>query len=387
MSRKSKPLPGESDETDERSPEEELAIDKESKADDDEAFVHPPPETIVPHDAISKGGTSHFDFVVAKQFNDDRRLDAYVVARLSRIEQVSRAEVQRWILNFWLTLNGKKAKASHRVRQGDHIVIDLPDELDKKPEPQEIPLEILFEDDHLVVLNKQANLIVHPGRGKENWSGTLTNGLQYHFDRLSTAGGIARPGIIHRLDRDTTGVIVVAKDDYSHKMVALQFERRQVSKEYLAICYGVIDRDRDHIIKPIGPHPAIREKMAIREDPAIGRPANTFFEVMERFDGYTMVHLKPMTGRTHQIRVHLTHIGAPIVADKPYAGRTALRLSELVEGILPEHDQVLIERQALHAHRLKFRHPHTQLEIDITAPLPADMQRTLDALQKYRRKK
>lgn len=355
--------------------------DEDAAADDDVGF-----------ERIADGGGhareppagEHLEIVVARQFADDRRLDAYIVARLSRIEQVSRAEVQRWILHGWLKLDGKKAKASHRVRQGDRITIDLPQSLEKKAEPQDIPLDILYEDDCIVVLNKQANLIVHPGRGKENWSGTLTNALQFHFDRLSSAGGDTRPGIVHRLDRDTTGVIVVAKDDVSHKKIALQFEHRRVEKEYLAICYGTIDRDRDHVIQPIGPHPSVREKMAIRQDPAIGRPANTFYEVVERFDGFTLVRAKPLTGRTHQIRVHLTHVNAPLVADKAYSGRSALRLSDLVEDLPPEQDRTLIERQALHAHRLRIRHPNTNLPMDFMAPLPNDMEEALAAIRRHR---
>lgn len=321
---------------------------------------------------------------VQKQFAEDRRLDSYIVARL-KSHDISRAEVQRWLLMGALTLNGGKAKASHRIRQGDHIIINLPEPLDKRPQPQDIPLEILYEDECLVVLNKQANLIVHPGRGKENWNGTLTNALQFHFDKLSTVGGEARPGIVHRLDRDTTGVMLVAKEDRAHKNLALQFEHRKVLKEYLALCYGVVERDGDYIERPIGPHPTVREKMAIRDDPAVSRPANTFYEVLERFAGFTYVRCRPLTGRTHQIRVHLAHIDAPIVADKPYAGRALLRLSDVATALAGEaEDEILIQRQALHAHRLRFRHPRTHAEMDITAPLPADMQRTLDALRRYR---
>lgn len=324
-------------------------------------------------------GQNHFEFLVQKQFNESKRLDQYVV---SRLPEISRAVVQRLIDEERLLVNGKKAKASHKVRHGDLIVLDLPDALTGKPEPEEIPLEILYEDEWLVVLNKQANMIVHPGRGKENWRGTLTNALQFHFDHLSQCGGAFRPGIVHRLDRDTTGVLLVAKDDYAHRHLALQFERRKVHKEYLAISYGAPDRDSDYIERPIGPHPTVREKMAIRDDPEIGRPANTFYEAAERFDGYTLFRLRPMTGRTHQIRVHLAHIGCPIVADKPYSGRGELRLSELSSGT--EEDSVLISRQALHAYRLRFRHPRRHEVMDFEAPLPADFARTLEALRTHR---
>lgn len=317
---------------------------------------------------------------VHKNFTTAKRLDQYVV---SRMPEVSRAEVQRWIGSGDLKLNGGKAKASHKMRLGDVITIVLPPTRDK-PDPEEIPLDILYEDEFMVVLNKQAHLIVHPGRGRDNWSGTLTNALQYHFDNLSTYGGAGRPGIVHRLDRDTTGVIVVAKDDLAHRNLAGQFESRRVLKEYLAICYGVPDRDSDYIEHAIGFHPAVREKMAISDDPEASKPANTFYEVVERFEGYSLIRARPLTGRTHQIRVHLQSIGAPIVADKAYSHRDSLRLSDLSAELTGTTDEVLICRQALHAHRLRIRHPRCHEVMDVTAPPPQDFERTLQALRNYR---
>jgi 23S rRNA pseudouridine1911/1915/1917 synthase len=322
----------------------------------------------------------HVEIVVQKRFTESRRLDQYVV---SRLPQLSRADVQRLIESQALKLNGGKAKASHRVKAGDEIVIDLPTRFGAKPEPQFIPLDILYEDEYMVVLNKQASLIVHPGRGKDNWQGTLTNALQYHFDHLSTCGGAFRPGIVHRLDRDTTGVLVVAKDDISHKRLALQFEHREVKKEYLAICQGVLQRDSDWIDKPIGPHSRVREKMAVDLNPATGRSARTFYEVLERFDGYALVRCKPETGRTHQIRVHLQSLHSPCVADAAYANHSALRVSDLVNPP-PEDDRVLIGRQALHAHRLTLKHPRCLEEMELEAPLPEDMRQTVEALRRYR---
>lgn len=321
------------------------------------------------------------EFVVQKQFTVDRRLDQYIV---SRLQEMSRSEVQRLLAEGAITLNDGKAKASHKVRPGDKIVLQLPESMSSKPEPQEIPLDIIYEDEFIVVINKQANLIVHPGRGKENWSGTLTNALQFHFDHLSTFGGETRPGIVHRLDRDTTGVMVVAKDDLAHRHVALQFEHRKVLKEYLCLCYGELDRDSDYVERKIGVHPTIREKMAIREHDPSARSANTFYEVVERFDGFTLVRCRPLTGRTHQIRVHMTSVDAPLVADKMYSGRSELRLSEVARGTHPGPDEVLIDRQALHAHRLRFRHPRCQEMMDLTVPLPGDFERTLAALRCYR---
>ena len=326
--------------------------------------------------------STRIELRVQRNLVPPRRLDQYVT---SRIPDLSRADVQRLILSGALLLNGGRTKASYKLKLGDHIVIDVPDRLTGKPEPQYIPLDILYEDEFIVVLNKQANLIVHPGRGRENWDGTLTNALQYHFDHLSTIGGACRPGIVHRLDRNTTGVLVVAKDDLAHKNLGLQFERRQVRKEYLALCYGAPDRDSDYIERSIGPHPTTREKMAIRENCSSSRSARTFYEVQERFAGFSFVRLQPHTGRTHQLRVHLEHIGVPMIADHAYSGRHVLKLSDLCEGLDKEQDALLIDRQALHAHRLCFRHPRCHEEMEVVAPVPEDFERTLAALREHRR--
>jgi 23S rRNA pseudouridine1911/1915/1917 synthase len=220
-------------------------------------------------------------------------------------------------------------------------------------------------------------MVVHPAKG--HWTGTMVNALQFHFDRLSTVGGEERPGIVHRLDRDTSGLLIVARDDRAHKALAAQFEARTIKKEYLAIVSGVVGRDSDYVERPIGPHPTHRERMAIRLPEDGGRDAVTFYEVLERFPAHTLVRCHPHTGRTHQIRVHLTHIGHPIVADKLYAGRDRLTRADLNPGADP--DAVLIDRQALHAHQLRLAHPTTAEPLHLTAPIPADFQRVLDALR------
>jgi 23S rRNA pseudouridine1911/1915/1917 synthase len=230
-------------------------------------------------------------------------------------------------------------------------------------------------------------MVTHPARG--NWRGTLVNALQFHYDNLSTLAGENRPGIVHRLDRDTTGLLVVVKNEMAHRRLAVQFEQREVHKEYLALVYGVPERHSDYIEQPIGFHPMSREKMAIRAVSDGAREAVTFYEVEERFRGFALVRCKPQSGRTHQIRVHLTHIGNPILADKLYSGRDRVMLDELCghQPLTPgaDHpDVVLIDRQALHAHRLRFRHPITECELNLTAPLPADMSRILDALRLHR---
>lgn len=317
---------------------------------------------------------------VNRAFAQPPRLDTYIVARQP---ELTRSAVQRWIESGSVFVNGKPAKASYRVQKGDGITLKVPQRRVMTHEPEDIPLDILHEDDDLVVVNKPADMIVHPGRGATNWTGTLTNALLFHFGKLSTVGGEIRPGIVHRLDRDTTGVLLVAKNDWVHQHLAGQFEHRKVVKEYLAITYGEPDRDSDYIEKPIGVHPNAREKMAIRDDPRFGKTAVTFYQVSQRFRGYSAFDVRPHTGRTHQIRVHLAYIGCPIVADRPYSGRGELKLSELTQ-IEDSTDRVLIARQALHARRLRFYHPKARKLMDFTAPIPADMQATLDALHQYR---
>jgi 23S rRNA pseudouridine1911/1915/1917 synthase len=348
---------------DESFEDDEEDLDEASEADN----------SVVVSDAI--------EFIARKSMADPPRLDLYIVARY---QDASRAAVQRWIDEGNVFVNGKPAKASYRVQTDDRITLKVTQRRSPTMEAEDIPLNILYEDDVLVVIDKAADMIVHPGRGAGNWRGTVANALLFHFGKVSTVGGEVRPGIVHRLDRDTTGILLVAKDDQVHQQLALQFERRKVVKEYLALSYGVPDRHSDYIDKPIGHHPSIREKMAIREDPRFSKPAVTFYELAERFDGYSFIRVRPHTGRTHQIRVHLTHIGCPILADRPYAGRAEVLASEINPSTPAEGDHVLIRRQALHAHRLRFYHPTLRQVMDVTAPLPADMQATLEALRQHR---
>lgn len=318
---------------------------------------------------------------------DGKRIDAYLA---SRFTDYSRSVIQRIIEAEAVEVNGKIVKASYKVRAGDRVRLWLPDLPDLTPLPEDIPIEVVHDDEALTVVNKQAGIVTHPARG--NWRGTLVNAIQFHYDTLSTLAGENRPGIVHRLDRDTTGLLVVVKDDQAHRKLALQFELREVRKEYLAIVYGVPERDSDYIERSIGFHPVTREKMAIRSVQDGGKPAVTYYEVVERFRGYALVRCKPQTGRTHQIRVHLAHIGHPIVADRAYSGRDKLTVADLLEPsngsrideAAPGADVVLIDRQALHAHGLRFIHPSTGKELALSAPLPADMSRTLDALRLYR---
>src|SRR5262245_18533217 len=320
---------------------------------------------------------------IARVKGDVLRLDQFLAQQMS---DVSRSLVRKAIDADTVTVNGQPSKASYKVRSGDVIRVQLPGSSHGRPQPEDIPLEVLFEDDFLAVVNKPANMVVHPAKG--NWSGTLVNALQFHFDELSSVNGDYRPGIVHRLDRDTSGVILVAKEERTHRELAGLFENRKMFKEYVAITAGVLDRDSDYIEAAIVRHPSDRVKMAISddEDDEDAKDACSYYEVIERFRGFSYCRVQPKTGRTHQIRVHLASIGCPVLADKSYSGRERISLSDLAAAgtIALGEDKVLLERQALHAQRIRFRHPRKGDWIEISAPLPLDMQRTLDALRLHR---
>ncbi|HUU18381.1 MAG TPA: RluA family pseudouridine synthase [Sedimentisphaerales bacterium] len=306
----------------------------------------------------------------------ERRLDKYLHNRFSNL---SRRFIQDAIKAGSVKVNGKIAKQSFKLNPGDKIDLTLPKPPSKEILPEDIPLNIIYEDSCLIVLNKQPGMIVHPARG--NTHGTLVNALVFYSDKLSSGLGEFRPGIVHRLDKNTTGVMVVAKDDTTQWKIARQFERRQVNKNYLAIVHGTPELTADRIKVPLGIHPRIREKYAIR--PEIGKEAITFYEVLESFRGFSLLKLAPKTGRTHQIRVHLTYIKHPIVADDMYGGSVVYPWQ--LADAEPAVQQPVISRVALHAHMLEFRHPKTEKMVKFEAPLPEDMQILLDMLRKYRK--
>lgn len=308
------------------------------------------------------------------------RIDHY----LARIfPNHSRGQFRRAIDQDAVLVNGLPVKASRRLRVNDRVSVRLPEQADSTVTPENIPLDILFEDDYLAVINKQADLVTHPG--KSNFTGTLAAAVQYHFDQLSDVAGQLRPGIVHRLDRDTTGVIVIAKDNQVHHQLTRQFEQRTVKKEYRAITYGEVVRDADILTTHLKIHPKVREKMLVCAPEENSREAVTRYEVIERLGGFTYVKLLPQTGRTHQLRVHLQYLKTPILADKLYAGRTEFYASEIEKRSPGEEEQPLINRQALHAIRLTLRHPVTDAVMEFEAPLPDDMSRTLDALTTARK--
>jgi 23S rRNA pseudouridine1911/1915/1917 synthase len=319
--------------------------------------------------------------LTAKIRLDGLRLDQYLV---SQFPDYSRSVVQRVIESGGVQVNGKPAKASYKVRHGDQIRVLPPEPTHPTPVPEDIPLHVLYEDPYFAVVNKPADMVVHPAKG--HWSGTLVNALRFHFDRLSGVNGDYRAGIVHRLDRDTSGVILIAKEEQTHRDLSLLFEQRKVFKEYVALTAGVLDRDSDYIEGRIAHHPSDRVKMTVTddEDDEDAKDACSYYEVIERFRGFSFCRVQPRTGRTHQIRVHLASVGCPVLADKVYSGRDRLHLSDLAPGLDPAHDELLLSRQALHAFRLRFRHPREGTMLEVEAPLPEDFQKTLAALRRYR---
>jgi 23S rRNA pseudouridine1911/1915/1917 synthase len=306
----------------------------------------------------------------------ERRVDKYLHGRFSNF---SRVMLQEIIKEGGVKVNGKVVKPSFKISPADKIELTLPELPSKDILAQDIPLNIIYEDDDIIVLNKQPDMIVHPARG--NTYGTLVNALVFYSDKLSSGLGEFRPGIVHRLDKDTTGVMVVAKNDTAQWKIAKQFEQRKTRKSYLAIVHGVPELTADRINVPLGVHPTIRVKYAVR--PKIGKEAITFYEVVESFRGFSLLKMTPKTGRTHQIRVHLSYIKHPIVADDMYGGKLVYPW-QLADSE-PAVQEPVISRVALHAWTLEFIHPTTKRIVKFEAPLPEDMQHLLDMLRKYRK--
>ncbi len=307
---------------------------------------------------------------------DQLRLDSFLVSHLTKH---SRVRLQRAIARGDVLVDGKKAKSSTRLKGGQSVVCKPIEEPTEGPIPEDIPLDLIFEDEHMVAINKPPAMVVHPAKG--HWSGTLTAALAFHFESLSSIGGPTRPGIVHRLDRDTSGVILVAKTDQAHASLSQQFHDRTVEKEYAAIVTPEPDCDRDVIEKPIGDHPYQREKKAIRENHSSSRAALTMYEVVERHNGFALVVVRPKTGRTHQIRVHMAHVGCPVACDRLYSGRARLTFDDLNRN---GDETLIIERQALHARRIAFDHPASGERLQLECPIAADMSALLEAARNRR---
>jgi len=288
------------------------------------------------------------------------RVDRFVA---EHVPELSRAQVQRLLEEGTVTVDGVVPKASYRVRPGDVILVQVPPPAPTNLTPEPMPLEVLYEDNDLVAINKPAGLAVHPSPGHP--SGTLVNALLARCTDLSGIGGALRPGIVHRLDKDTSGLILVAKHDAAHRHLQGQFKGRAVSKVYLALVEGELTPTRGRIEAPIGRDPRQRQRMRIISVSEGGREAVTEYRVLEALKGTTLVEVHPLTGRTHQIRVHLSAVGHPIVGDRLYGFRRGW------PGL---------DRQFLHAWKLTFHLPSTGNPVTLVAPLPADLRQVLQAL-------
>ena len=360
-------------------------------------------ESPIESDADESADVEHLTFHIAK--NMTRRIDQYLTDRISYL---SRNGVQKLIDEGLVKVNGRVIKASYKPREGDEVQLVAPPEPISELIPEPIPLDIVYEDEHFLAINKQADLMVHPARGV--WTGTLVNGLVYHGQKWSSVNGNWRPGILHRLDRNTTGIMLVAKSDEAHWRMARQFENRTIQKTYVAVVHGVPQLLSDVIDLPIGRDRYVREKQAIRRVENGGKEAVTRYEVQEILGGegsgagvqgsgasafrliesahasdrklpapsgarFSFVKLTPKTGRTHQLRVHMASQGFPMVGDTMYGGRIFEAGGE--DGSPPFR----FARQALHAFEISFVHPGTFERMTLAAPLPPDMVRLTEILR------
>ena len=297
------------------------------------------------------------------------RLDVFLAGQLRK---VSRSTLQRWIRLGQVKIGSLIPKPGQRLQAGEEILVTPPAALPDRLIPEPISVEIVFEDDHLIVVNKPPGMVVHPGAG--NASGTLANALAYHLESISR-GDTVRPGIVHRLDKDTSGLLIVAKDDWVHEQVAVQFKQRTVDKEYRALLYGRLEPPEGLIELPIGRHPRHRVKMST--DSRNPRHAATRYRVRRDWKGFSEVEAKPLTGRTHQIRVHFAALGCPVVGDALYGPG---RLNAIPD---PETRKKIrfLNRHFLHASRIEFVHPVRQQRVGFHSRLPADLEAFLSGLE------
>ncbi|HHW41511.1 MAG TPA: RluA family pseudouridine synthase [Syntrophomonadaceae bacterium] len=296
-----------------------------------------------------------------------KRLDQFLT---HCIPSLSRSQVQRLIEKGNVLVNSKKERSSFRVRLNDEVemIVPPPEQITLSPEP--IPLDILYEDDDLLVINKPAGLVVHPAAGHR--SGTLVNALLNHCPDLSGIGGYLRPGIVHRLDKDTSGLMLVSKSDLTHRELAAQLKARKIKRKYLALVHGEVREEKGLIDAPLGRDPLNRKRITVlsKDDP-YGREARTHYRVKERFPGYTLLDVELETGRTHQIRVHLAYAGYPVAGDPVYG---------------PRRNPLQLPGQALHAYRITFTHPRTGELLNFEAPPPPAFSQALDYLRSLRSK-
>ncbi|CCJ33399.1 RluA family pseudouridine synthase [Caloramator australicus] len=288
-----------------------------------------------------------------------KRIDVFLS---EKIEDMSRSRIQKLIEDNKIKVNAKEIKSNYKIKNGDEITVEVPKPVMLQIQAEDIDIDILYEDDDIVVVNKPQGMVVHPAAG--NYTGTLVNALLKKCRTLSSINGVIRPGIVHRIDKDTSGVLVVAKNDYAHQHLAEQIKEHTVKRVYIALTEGVIKQDQGTIDKPIGRHPIHRKKMAVIEN---GKRAVTHFKVLERYKENTLVEARLETGRTHQIRVHMAYIGYPLVGDPVYGFKK---------------QKFNLKGQALHAMVLGFIHPRTGEYMEFSSPLPDYFQNLIEKLRR-----
>lgn len=296
--------------------------------------------------------------LLVEEADTNLRLDKYLS---QEIDHLTRSYIQKLLARGEVLVNGGKVKASYKVQVGDVVTLEQPESVELIVEPEQIPLDIYYEDEHIIVVNKCRGMVVHPAEG--NFSGTLVNALLYHSQDLSGINGVTRPGIVHRIDKDTTGLLVVAKNDDAHLNLAQQLKDHTVTRRYLALVLGNLKNDGGTINAPIGRDPRDRQRMAVTDKNS--KTAITHFSVKNRFGQYTLLECQLETGRTHQIRVHMAFIKHPVVGDPKYGGK---------------NKKINIDGQLLHAAVLGFKHPQTGEYMQFEAPLPNDFSKIVTCL-------
>lgn len=291
------------------------------------------------------------------------RLDVFIAKKSG----LSRSYIQRLIKDRAVLVNSMPARVSYKIRQGDRIELTISDKPSTTLIPEDIPLEVIFNDPHIIVINKPHGMVVYPSAG--HMKGTLMNALIARGERLALTGAPLRPGVVHRLDKDTSGIIMIAKDDTAYLNLLKQFQMREVEKHYLALVYGVLKEKRGEIRTVIGRSVSDRKKMSTRTKK--GKEAITQYKVIREFNIASLVKVRLITGRTHQIRVHFASIGHPVLGDRTYGRKCLIKIGE---------KEIRFTRQMLHAFSLRFRHPVTEEKIELTAPMPEDMELALNLL-------
>jgi 23S rRNA pseudouridine1911/1915/1917 synthase len=325
-----------------------------------------------------RSGVAPTQFILTKQLTiiinsteSSNRIDRFLAIQPD-IGSLSRTAIQTLLAQELITVNGKSVKSSYHIEPGDTIKITIPEPEPLAVESENIPLDIYYEDDQVIVINKPSGMVVHPAAGVKK--GTLVNALLAHCHDLSGIGGVQRPGIVHRLDKGTSGLLMVAKTDLAHHALSDQLKERSITRKYLALVYGKVEPKEGFIETKIGRHPKDRKKMAVIS--IGGRIAGTYYNVLQYYSGFTLLECMLTTGRTHQIRVHLSHLGYPIVGDITYGGKKTRKLPVDIEPAVKQ-----LNGQALHAQTLGFIHPVTKKYLEFVAPLPLNLKKLLEIIQ------